>query len=353
LAVVGIGVGAVGGSMLLKRMQAQPIILSPIIDDSAKRADEARKAADEARKVEEQRAAQQAADEAKVEADRLAAEREAADKAAAAEKAAQEAKAAQDAKRPPAVDRAATEKAAAERAAKAEADKAAAAEKAERLAAEKAAADKAAAEKAAHAAAAKAPAVVPPAPVQEGPCGEGMRLVPAGSFKMGTAADDAMRGFDEKALAAVEVHAYCVDQFEFPNKRGVAPTINIAWADAKRLCEGKGKRMCSEDEWEKACKGPGNARWPYGNVFDANACNTEDEAGEDRVISPSGRFAKCRSGFGVADLSGNASEWTAEKVIKGGSFGRADFAVRCSARQAGGAGGKNAEVGFRCCSDPK
>ena len=110
--------------------------------------------------------------------------------------------------------------------------------------------------------------------------------------------------------------------------------------------------MCSEDEWEKACKGPGNARWPYGNVFDANACNTEDDTGEDRVISPSGRFAKCRSGFGVADLSGNASEWTSEKVIKGGSFGRADFAVRCSARQAG-TGGKSSEVGFRCCSDSK
>ena len=87
-------------------------------------------------------------------------------------------------------------------------------------------------------------------------------------------------------------------------------------------------------------------------MSDANACNTEDETGEDRVVSPSGRFAKCRSGFGVADLSGNASEWTEGKVIKGGSFGRADFAVRCSARQAGGGVGKNAEVGVRCCADP-
>lgn len=361
LGVVGIGVGAVGGSFLLKKMQQQPVVPGPTLDDSARRLEEARRA-DEARKQEEARLAvvRKAEEEAaKVEADRIAAERAAAEKAAL------------DPKKPPPT---AIEKGAAEKADKAEAKrvadeaKAAAAEKAtaeknekaEKAAADKAERDRMNAEKIASGKKPNETAVAKaatPAPAvgasQDGPCPDGMRMVPAGTFKMGTGADDSMRGFDEKALATVEVAAYCIDQFEFPNKRGVAPTVNVAFADAKRLCEGKGKRMCSEEEWEKACKGPGNARWPYGNVFDANACNTEDETGEDRVVSPSGRFAKCRSGFGVADLSGNASEWTADKVIKGGSFARADFAVRCSARQAGGGGGKNAEVGFRCCSDTK
>jgi serine/threonine protein kinase len=364
LGVIGIGVGAVGGSILLKKIAPPPEPV-PTVDDTAKRAEEARKA-DEARKVEELRvAAQRKAEEeaARAEAERIASERAAAEKAAA------------EAKKPPT----AFEKAAADKAALAEKREAFAAEKAakdkenaekrEAFAAEKAAKDKEAAEKREAAAAEKAAkdkehpvaaqktekpaAVVATAAAAEGgPCPENMRMVPAGSFKMGTAADDPMRGFDEKALSSVEVGAFCVDQFEFPNKRGVSPTINVAFADAKRLCEGRGKRLCSEEEWEKSCKGPGNARWPYGNVFDANACNTEDEAGDDRLISPSGRFAKCRSGFGVADLSGNASEWTAEKIVKGGSFGRADFAVRCSARQAG-TGGKSSEVGFRCCADPK
>ncbi|MBI3185710.1 MAG: SUMF1/EgtB/PvdO family nonheme iron enzyme [Myxococcales bacterium] len=189
-------------------------------------------------------------------------------------------------------------------------------------------------------------------------CPEGMRLVPAGSFRMGTAKDDPMMGFDERVLSTVEVAAFCIDQYEYPNRRGVTPTVNVSWNDAKRMCEGKGKRLCTEEEWERACKGPGNARFPYGSTFDPNACNTEDETGEDRAIAPSGRFAKCRSGFGVADLSGNVAEWTSspyaagqDKAQKGGAFDRPDYAARCSARKNGTTSGRWPEVGFRCCAE--
>jgi formylglycine-generating enzyme required for sulfatase activity len=124
----------------------------------------------------------------------------------------------------------------------------------------------------------------------------------------------------------------------------------IGFAEAKKLCETAGKRLCTEAEWEKACKGPTGAKWPYGGAFDANACNTENEEGDPRTLAAAGKFAKCHSGFGVADLSGNVSEWTAEKIIKGGSYASSDYAVRCSARKNSG-GSKNSEVGFRCCSD--
>lgn len=196
------------------------------------------------------------------------------------------------------------------------------------------------------------------AAVGEGGCQEGMRFVPAGAFKMGTSGDDPMRGFDERNLASVDVPGFCVDVYEFPNKRGSSPTVNVSWNDAKRLCEGRGKRLCSEAEWEKACKGPGNARFPYGNQFDPNACNTEDDTGEDRTLTGAGRFAKCRSGYGIADLSGNVAEWTstpyaanADKTQKGGSFDRPDYAARCSARKNGSPNARSGEVGFRCCSD--
>ncbi len=180
-----------------------------------------------------------------------------------------------------------------------------------------------------------------------------MRMVAGGSFKMGTAGDDPMMGFDEKKLQSVEVAAFCVDLFEFPNKRGTSPTVNVGFSDAKRLCEGKGKRLCAEEEWEKACKGSGNARWPFGNTFDAAACNTEDESGDKRTLVPSGKFGKCRSGYAIADMAGNAAEWTSDKLVKGGSYASSDYAVRCSARRAGGSISKSPEIGFRCCSDPK
>jgi formylglycine-generating enzyme required for sulfatase activity len=180
-----------------------------------------------------------------------------------------------------------------------------------------------------------------------------MRPVAAGSFSMGTPAGDSLVGFDERPHAATEVGAFCIDTYEFPNKRGVAPAVSLGFLDAKRACATAGKRLCTEAEWEKACKGPGTALWPYGNGFDAEACNTEDQSGESRDLSPSGRFAKCRSGFGVADLSGNAAEWTQDKVIKGGSFASGDYAVRCSARKDGTSLEKSSEVGVRCCKSPR
>ncbi len=201
-------------------------------------------------------------------------------------------------------------------------------------------------------------AAVTPPPVGEDGCPEGMKAVSAGVFKMGTPKDDPMMGFDEKIVTSVQVEAFCIDQFEFPNKRGVNPTVNVSWNDARRLCEGKGKRLCSEEEWEKACKGPGNARFPYGSAFDAEVCNTEDAAGEDRVPTFSGKFSRCRSGYGVADLSGNVAEWTStpyaansDRTQKGGAYDKPDYASRCAARKNGPPGSRSPEVGFRCCVD--
>ncbi|MEW6434148.1 MAG: SUMF1/EgtB/PvdO family nonheme iron enzyme, partial [Myxococcota bacterium] len=186
-----------------------------------------------------------------------------------------------------------------------------------------------------------------------GGCPDGMRAVGAGTFKMGTAPGDPMMGFDEKTLFSVSLEAYCIDTYEYPNKKGVSPTTNIGFADAKRLCEAQGKRLCSEAEWERACKGPGGAKWPYGSTFDADTCNTEDDVGDARSLAPSGRFPRCRSGYGVADLSGNVAEWTSDKIIKGGSFASSDYAVRCSARKNGASFSRSSEVGFRCCADPR
>ncbi len=199
---------------------------------------------------------------------------------------------------------------------------------------------------------------IAPRPGGEEGCPDGMKPVAGGAFMMGTREDDPMMGFDERGVSSVSVDAFCVDQFEFPNRRGVNPTVNVTWNDARKLCESKGKRLCSEEEWEKSCKGPLSARFPYGNAFDADVCNTEDASGEDRVPTASGKFSRCRSGFGVADLSGNVAEWTSspyagntDRTQKGGAFDQRDFSSRCSARKNGPPGSRSASVGFRCCMD--
>ena len=58
---------------------------------------------------------------------------------------------------------------------------------------------------------------------------------------------------------------FCIDRYEFPNQPGNFPRVGAAFTEAEALCQKAGKRLCSEDEWEKACKGPDELRFPYDN----------------------------------------------------------------------------------------
>jgi formylglycine-generating enzyme required for sulfatase activity len=194
-----------------------------------------------------------------------------------------------------------------------------------------------------------------------GRCPPVMKLVSGGTFKRGAAQDDKDKGFDEPVLESVEVPSFCIDEYEHPNQPGVLPTVNVSWEEAQQSCMKGGKRLCTEEEWEKACKGPGNARFPYGNDFDPNLCNTDDAQGRDRPLAEAGRFLQCRSAYQVADLSGNAAEWTSSvfgntlssRTLKGGAFDRSIHAVRCSARLSAVPSEQEPTVGFRCCADVK
>ncbi|ATB42243.1 hypothetical protein CYFUS_007721 [Cystobacter fuscus] len=182
-------------------------------------------------------------------------------------------------------------------------------------------------------------------------CPKGMRRVSGGTFKMGK--ETAEEGTAaEPLLMPRQVATFCIDEFEFPNQAGAVPRVDVTWEEARAECAGLGKRLCTEDEWEKACKGPGSLRYPYGATFDAQGCNTQGNAGEPAA---SGSFARCRSGYGVADMSGNVAEWTsssmggADRVQKGGAFDRQQPSVRCSARLSAEPDSGSASVGFRCC----
>ena len=189
-----------------------------------------------------------------------------------------------------------------------------------------------------------------------GPCPRGMAHIRSGSFRMGSPANDDMRNFTEPKNVWTKTGDYCIDRYEYPG-RGRRPKVNVSWFNAKKACESKGKRLCTEKEWERACKGGRSIRYPYGQSFDKGACNTR-AAGKGK-LSGSGRFRRCRSRYGVYDMSGNAAEWTASRfsssrrVIRGGAYNRPDWDVRCASRGAGPAGRRKSNVGFRCCKDPK
>jgi formylglycine-generating enzyme required for sulfatase activity len=202
--------------------------------------------------------------------------------------------------------------------------------------------------------------VTPSGPAVPQGCPRGMALIPAGAFKMGSAGGDPMHNFEEKRMESVEVPAFCVDYYEYPNSKSAKPTTSVSWFQAQELCKAKSKRLCEEQEWEKACKGADSNRYPYGNTWDADLCNTQDVEGNDRELAEQKAFPKCRSGYGLINMSGNASEWVGstfspsvkDRVHKGGAANRPDWGTRCANRSNLAPSAKNPFLGFRCCAAP-
>lgn len=196
------------------------------------------------------------------------------------------------------------------------------------------------------------------APATDTPeCPKGMVLVKGGGFMLGSKRNDPERNFGDKDYVSVEVPSFCVDYYEYPNGRGRTPSTKVSFKTAEARCKKRKKRLCSEEEWEKACKGPSGSRYPYANQWNPSSCNTEDDEGADREVEKSGSFRKCRSGYNVFDLSGNVAEWTSSKwgsayVVKGGASDRPGYDGRCAARKKKKAGTSSETLGFRCCADP-
>ena len=194
---------------------------------------------------------------------------------------------------------------------------------------------------------------------REPSCRRGMIMVEAGAFTVGSRQGDSMRGFGDLTARRIRMDAFCMDIYEYPNSRNRAPKVRVNWSQARSMCRGVGKRLCSEQEWERGCKGPTGTRFPFGNTYREGTCNLSEDG--NASVKPSGRFDACRSGFGMADLAGNVAEWTqsswsddiADKVVKGGSAEQDMYSGRCSARSNESSGTKDALIGFRCCADAK
>ncbi len=145
----------------------------------------------------------------------------------------------------------------------------------------------------------------------------------------------------------------------------VTPRAEISWYQAKAACENAGKRLCTLEEWERACRGPSLFVYPYGDSIDDDACNGFfKNAGEGPLLT--GSLDSCGTAEGVYDLSGNLAEWTEDSVpripgeptlndraIRGGSF-RSNFsALRCVGDEfRAPPGTASDELGFRCCAAP-
>jgi formylglycine-generating enzyme required for sulfatase activity len=176
---------------------------------------------------------------------------------------------------------------------------------------------------------------------------------------------------------------FCVDRYEAPNLPGERPLVMESAVLAEQWCKEKGKRLCTEDEWDTACEGPNQSTYPYGDthvdgqcnddrtwkVVDEGALNTWPAAAAQNEVeklwqgSLSGADPGCVSGYGVYDMTGNVEEWVVRTkphvnsyphVLKGcywaGCFGGSKPTCQ-STNPAHADGFMYYETGFRCCAD--
>ncbi len=187
-----------------------------------------------------------------------------------------------------------------------------------------------------------------------------MTYIPAGTFLQGRLNVDPMALGSEPLLSKVETKPFLIDQYEYPNLAGAPPKADVDYETADKLCKEAGKRLCTEVEWEKACKGPSNAIYGYASTtpadtFDPDFCGN----GLADKGYPSGSKENCKSGYGVYDVSGNFREWTStqgkdtptRRVVKGGIRGNPERGTRCAFHNDENEVFKDEGMSFRCCRD--
>jgi len=186
-----------------------------------------------------------------------------------------------------------------------------------------------------------------------------MVWIPGGALVAGTPPDSLPRVADEEMPGEqVILHGFHVDVYPYPNEEGALPLTNVTRATAAKLCGRENKRLCSELEWERACKGPNNHRYEYGNQYLPERCGT----GAAPSLRPNGLMVGCQSDFGVHDLHGGTWEWTLSPwrrgtrgnlaTLRGGNSTAGELVGRCANARGRAPDSKSPSVGFRCCAGP-
>ena len=247
-----------------------------------------------------------------------------------------------------------------------------------------------------------------------------MVLIPAGRFIFGSNNGDK----DESPEQVVNLENYYIDKYEVSNREykifidstNIKPTLSweggtyaegeadlpvlVTYYEALAYAQWAGKRLPTEEEWEKAARGTGKLShdsaemtyiYPWGKTFDPEKLNCSDFWSSGKI----GAHIKSRfnitvkglmpitsfdpegvSPYGVVNMAGNAKEWTSSwympykgnsskkgseykrygrqfKVVRGGAWYNPGYRVRATSREVGGIPNLYSDnlPGFRCVRD--
>lgn len=178
-----------------------------------------------------------------------------------------------------------------------------------------------------------------------------MVMIPEGEFILGSQVGHA----DESPPRRIYLDSFEIDRYEVTNvqyrrylrmtggglfrnwvstgfltERADWPVTGVSWLEAGAYCAWAGKRLPSEAEWEKACRGLQGNKYPWGDTWEPARANNglqgssfwplalEDiwslldarSVDEDYPQpQPVGSYPQGVSAYGVLDMVGNASEW--------------------------------------------
>lgn len=227
---------------------------------------------------------------------------------------------------------------------------------------------------------------------------DGMVLVPAGNFRSGDPDP-----ISPRPLHSVYLPNFFIDRTEVSNRQyqefcdatGHAlpedpywqsayistqpdhPVVNVSFEDAQAYAEWAGKRLPSEEEWEKAARGEDGRLYPWGMTPPTNEqANSQGRADGFETTAPVDTYGDAEGPYGTVQQSGNVWEWTVAKypvtpeeladmreamkesnddwrVLKGGSYtiqSESQF-LHLYQRRGFPSNGKNPSIGFRCVKD--
>ena len=174
-----------------------------------------------------------------------------------------------------------------------------------------------------------------PAPIAP----EGMVLIPAGEFQMGSAEAH----HNEQPVHTVAIDAFYMDKYEvtnaqykqfvdanpqwqkdhideafhdgsylalwngndYPSGRANYPVVYVSWYAAVAYAQWVGKRLPTEAEWEYAARGGlSGKKYPWGNDLDSSKANYNYNA---RDMTPVATYPP--NGYGLYDIAGSVWEW--------------------------------------------
>lgn len=114
------------------------------------------------------------------------------------------------------------------------------------------------------------------------------------------------------------------------------PAVGVSWEDAAEYCRWyagvsrKPMRLPTEVEWEHACRAGTAGRFFWGGdpaEADAYVWSAENSGGRVSRLD-----AKKANGHGLFGMLGGVWEWTAERVLRGGSFRQPAASITCACR---------------------